>query len=237
VKPIQLVCLPFAGAGASFFREWKPLLPQGMDILPVQLPGREERFAEPLLTDVESAADEAAEQVTGRLGGAAQVMIFGHSLGAVLAFELARRLADTATVPLTGLFVSGSPGPWSGRAQRATGLDDDAFLARIRGFAGYTHPALEVPEMRELLLPLLRADVEMHENYRPRSAEPLTVPVTSVRGRDDELVTAAQAAGWADATRGGFTTAELDGGHMYLTTEAASLLARIGEAAGTAASR
>ncbi|GGN42446.1 thioesterase II family protein [Streptomyces fuscichromogenes] len=236
MKPIRLVCLPFAGAGASFFREWTPLLPEGMDILPVQLPGREERFAEPLLTDVESAADEAAAQVTDGLEGAAQVVVFGHSLGAVLAFELARRLADTGT-PLCGLFVSGSPGPWSGRAQRATGLDDDAFLASIRGFAGYTHPALEIPEMRELLLPLLRADVEMHENYRPRSAEPLTVPVTSVRGRDDELVTAAQAAGWAEATRGGFTTAELDGGHMYLTTEAAGLLARIGEAAGTAASR
>ncbi|MEV7979520.1 alpha/beta fold hydrolase [Streptomyces sp. NPDC086519] len=237
MKPIRLVCLPFAGAGASFFREWQPLLPEDMDIVPVQLPGREERFVEPPLTDVHSAADAAADEVAGSLEGASQVMVFGHSLGAVLAFELVRRLAATGTVPLTGLFVSGSPGPWSGRTQRATGLDDDAFIARIRGFAGYTHPALEIPEMRELLLPLLRADVEMHENYRPRSAEPLTVPVTSLRGRSDELVTAAQAAAWSDVTRGGFTTAELDGGHMYLTTEATRLLTLIGKAAEKAASR
>ncbi len=226
-----LICLPFAGAGASFFREWRPLLPEGLDLLPVQLPGREERFAEPPLTDVERAADEAAEQTTDLVKDAAQVVIFGHSLGAVLAFELARRLGETGTVPLRRLVVSGSPGPWNGRSERASGLDDTAFLARVRAFAGYTHPALESPEMRELLLPLLRADVEMHENYRPRSRAPLTVPITSVRGRGDELVSAEQTAEWAAATRGDFSTAELDGGHMYLTTAAADLLALIAKVA------
>ncbi|GAA5039864.1 surfactin synthase thioesterase subunit [Thermocatellispora tengchongensis] len=219
-----VLCLPFAGAGASFFHPWCRLGVPGVEVVPVQLPGRERRLAEPPYRDVHEAADGLLPGVLASVSGAEKVALFGHSLGAVLAYELARRLSAEGAVPVARLFVSGSPGPWTQRERRATGLDDDAFLARVKEFAGYRHEAFDEPEMRELLLPTLRADVEMHENYRPVSREPIAVPVTAIRGGDDTLVTAGDVAQWREATRLDFATAELPGGHMYLTDGARPLL-------------
>ncbi|MDX3851639.1 thioesterase II family protein [Streptomyces sp. AK02-01A] len=219
-----LICLPFAGAGPSFFTPWTAYAPAWMRVLPVRLPGREKRFAEPAHTTAAPAVEDAYGQVTEALEAGTRVALFGHSMGAVLAYELAHRLEQDRAVRLDALFVSGSPGPWTVRADRAGGLPDDEFVARVRSFAGYAHPALEDPEMRELLLPSLRADVQLHETYRPLSDRPLSGPVTSVRGRTDTLVSAVEAAQWADATTGKLTTAELDGGHMYLTREPRALL-------------
>ncbi|MFI7547033.1 thioesterase II family protein [Actinoplanes sp. NPDC049599] len=225
--PDGLLCLPFAGAGASFFRPWQDLAPAGLEVVALQLPGREWRLAEEPCATVQETVDvllpEAAE-IARRLRG---VALFGHSLGAVIAYELARRLVADARCPVALLVVSGSPAPWHGRSDRATALDDDEFLLRIEEFAGYRHEALADPEMRELILPTLRADVRMHEEYEPGSRDPIDVPVTAVRGSDDELVTAADTAAWRDATRAGFTVEEFDGGHMYLTDRAGPLLSGI----------
>jgi surfactin synthase thioesterase subunit len=224
MEPTVLVCLPFAGAGASFFKKWQPAAPAGLRMLAVQPPGREERFVDDPATRVAPVADEACSWVLPRLEGAGRVALFGHSLGAVLAYELAHRLAEASPVPVVRLFVSGSPGPWTPRPDRATGLDDERFMARVRRFAGYDHPAMNDPEMLDLLLPLLRADVEMHESYRPSSDRPLPVPITALRGRDDDLVDADGCAQWADATSAEFSAIELDGGHMYLTEGEETLL-------------
>ncbi|MEU6231554.1 alpha/beta fold hydrolase [Kitasatospora sp. NPDC047058] len=211
----SLVCLPFAGGGAGFYRAWKNLPAPAPRIVPLQLPGREELFLDEPFTDAATAAAALAPKVA-ELAGGGPVALFGHSLGAVLAFELARVLERQPESGLTHLFVSGSPGPWTGRGNRATGLDDDAFLARVQEFAGYEHDALADPDMRELLLPILRADVEMHENYRPGSDEPLHTPVTSLRATGDTLVTRAEAEEWRQATTAAFRLVEPAGGHMYL---------------------
>jgi surfactin synthase thioesterase subunit len=222
-----LVCLPFAGGGATFFKKWQPEAPPGLDIVAVQPPGREERYVDDPFTTVEAVVGEAYDWLLPQLAGAGRVALFGHSLGAVLAYELAHRLAAATSV--TRLFVSGSAGPWQPRRQRATGLPDDAFVQAVRRFAGYTHPAMDDPEMREILLPSLRADVEMHESYVAPRDRPLPVPITALRGRDDELISAEQCAEWTGATTAGFDLIERDGEHMYLTTGAAGLLRRLGE--------
>ena len=224
MNSIPLLCFPFAGAGASFFRPWKDLVRGRFEVMPIQLPGREKRFVEEPYRDVAQAIEGVLPDVLKQIEGYPRVAIFGHSMGAILAYELARRLVETAAVGVELLVVSGSPGPWHGREQRATGLDDEAFLARVREFAGYSHAALSNPDMRAMLLPVFRADVELHENYQPSSDQPLAVPILSVRGASDEIVSAKQIAQWQQATNESFSVVELSGGHMYLTETPAQLL-------------
>jgi len=222
----SLACLPFAGSGAGFYRAWRKLESDRFRVIPLQLPGREERFGDEPFTDAAEAARELAPELV-REAGDDPVALYGHSLGAVVAFELARELERLDEVRLIHLFPSGSPGPWTGRSARATGLGDDEFLARVIEFAGYRHEAFDDPEMRELLLPMFRADVAMHESYVPSSTATLRVPVTAMRGVDDALVPADDAAQWAKTTSGPFGTVEIPGGHMYLVDEPERTLAAI----------
>ncbi|MEV5676432.1 MULTISPECIES: thioesterase II family protein [unclassified Streptomyces] len=219
-----VLCVPFAGAGASVFRPWLPLCENRFDLAAVQLPGREQRFAEEPYQDVAVAVEGLMPEVLERVSGGGPVVLFGHSLGAVLSYEIAHRLAATDGVELAALVVSGSPGPWTRRENGASGLDDEQFLERVKEFAGYRHEALEDPEMRELLLPSLRADVEMHESYVALSDTPLPVPITSVRGSTDTLVTPDQAMEWGKATGREFDFVEVEGGHMYLVDNAEGLI-------------
>ncbi|MCE6999218.1 alpha/beta fold hydrolase [Saccharothrix sp. S26] len=220
----RLVCLPFGGAGASFFRPWSAIAGDRLEVVPVQLPGRERQIDLDPYTDVHEAVTGLLPDLLAQLDGS-RVVLFGHSLGAVLAHELAHRLLAAPGVELLRLVVSGSPAPGVRRELTATGLaDDDEFLARVKQIAGYAHEALDDPEMRELILPTLRADVEMHETYVPSTEEPLAVPITAVRGVDDALVSADEAAGWAKVTSRDFELVEVPGGHMYLTDSAPALL-------------
>ncbi|MFI7498886.1 thioesterase II family protein [Streptomyces sp. NPDC049687] len=232
-----LVCLPFAGAGASFFRPWQRVAGDRLTILPLQLPGRERRIDQEPYTDARTATDGLLADLRTALADDPElprrIAVFGHSLGAVLAYELAHRLAEApGDLELVRLFVSGSPQPAEQRTRRATGLPDDAFLARVNEFAGYTHEALDDPEMRELILPTLRADVEMHESYTPSTDLALPAPLTVLRGSHDELVSRDEAAAWAKVAGADFRTVELSGGHMYLTESAAELLDVVAADAG-----
>ena len=210
VPNLQVVCIPFAGSGASFFRNANP--PVDITIISVQLPGREERFTEPPPTDVRSAADEIADSVRNAIDKAAPTVIFGHSLGAVLAFETARRLPRS----ISHLFVSGSPDPWHPRSERAADLTDSEFLDQVEKLAQYRHPALEHPEMREIVLPALRADVATHEAYAAMPGDAVDVPITALRGSDDRLVSEEAMLGWRQATSGPFALTTVSGEHMYL---------------------
>lgn len=224
-QPFTLVCLPFAGSGASFYRAWPPVPFGGPGrVLAVQFPGREELFGEEPFDDVRTAGAALVPDVLAESAPDAPLVLFGHSLGAVVAYEMARVVERSHPGRLGHLYVSGSPGPRGGRAERATGLDDEEFLACVHEFAGYRHEAFDVPELRELLLPVLRADVAMHENYQPADDEPLSAPITALRGADDLLVSARQSHEWADWTTGAFAYQELPGSHMYLAESPDPLL-------------
>ncbi|MFB7300043.1 thioesterase II family protein [Streptomyces rubiginosohelvolus] len=225
----SLVCLPFAGGGAGFYRAWPKDRTAEVRVVALQLPGREERFGDAPFTDVRVAARRLVEDLRRRVPADGPFALFGHSLGAVLAYEMARELEEQGAAGLCHLFVSGSPGPWTSRDERATGLDDDSFVEQVSRFAGYRHSALDQPALRDVLLPTLRADVEMHENYKPSSSEPLSVPITTLRGADDGLVPREQCAQWSAATRGGFTSLELPGGHMYVADDASRVLDTVAE--------
>jgi surfactin synthase thioesterase subunit len=218
-----LLCVPYAGAGAAFYHPWRASAPAGLQLVALQLPGREERIEEPPCGDVAAAVADLAGQLDALSG---PVAVFGHSYGAVLGYELARLLAVKG-VDVRHLFASGSPAPDAGRGTHTAHLSDDEFVDRIGEFAGYRHPAFEIPELREMLLPALRADVHAHEAYQHRWREPSPVPVTCLRGRDDHLVPPGYAAGWQRVTSRPVERLEFDGGHMYLTDHAPAVLAAI----------
>ncbi|MEV7327314.1 alpha/beta fold hydrolase [Micromonospora sp. NPDC093244] len=218
-----LICLPFAGAGTSYYHAWRPLCGDRFDIRPGLLPGRERRIDAEPLRDVHAAVDD----LLPTLAVAGEVVLFGHCLGALIAFELAHRLVAEPDVTVAALFVSGAAAPAEERSLGATGLPDDAFLDRVAGFAGFTDAAMSDPELRELILPTLRADVEMFERYAPSTAELLPVPITAVVGRDDVLVPRDKVAGWSRSTSKDFAMIDLPGGHMYLTDSVEQVLSLI----------
>ncbi|MGK5543846.1 thioesterase II family protein [Streptomyces sp. URMC 127] len=229
-----VLCFPPAGAGASFYHSWLGHR-EDLRIVPVQLPGRERRMAEPECTDMGTLIGTIVPELLEELDGTAPVVVFGHSYGALLAYETVRALSERAPgLPLL-LVVSGSTGPRTPRAGRVTGLPDDEFVAGVARIAGYRHPALDEPELRDLLLPTLRTDVALHENYRHDGVTRLGVPVLAVRGSDDDLVSAADLAEWQEVTSASFEQAEIAGGHMYLVDSWAALLDLLGRAAGAAA--
>jgi len=137
------------------------------EVEPVLLPGRERRLLDPPCLRIEAAVDDALSRLRGKVEAASSVTVFGHSLGAVLAYAFVLRLAVETGIQASRLIASGSHPPHEPRPRNATGLGDDAFLAKVSEFAGFNDPAMLDPEMRELLLPTLRADVEMHESYLP----------------------------------------------------------------------
>ncbi|MFE9687332.1 thioesterase II family protein [Streptomyces sp. NPDC006285] len=210
-----LLCVPFAGAGPSFFHPWRELSAGRWRVTSVELPGKERRILEEPYRNVVEAAKNSVDDIVADLGEGTRTVLFGHSLGAVLAYELVPLLTARG-VHVERLVVSGSPGPWTQRERRAAGLPDEEFLARVEEFAGFRHEALDHPEMRELILPVLQADCEMHESYVPSTDEPVPVPICSLRGASDGLVTAEEAQQWRAATTAEFTWAEFPGDHMYL---------------------
>jgi surfactin synthase thioesterase subunit len=216
-------CFPYAGAGASVYRGFKSPAAAGIAIAGVQLPGREELFDEAPYATIDAAAADLAAQVEESARGR-RYWLFGHSFGAVVAFEVARRLCGSRAAAPQRLVVSGSVAPGTSLGRSSSDLTDDEFVARVEQIAGYAHPALNEPELRELLLPSLRADVALHESYRPAPAAPLGIPITALRGTQDASVSAADCAQWAAWTSAGFTYAEIAGSHMYLAEDPASLI-------------
>jgi surfactin synthase thioesterase subunit len=223
MHPLPVLCFPPAGAGASFYGRWQGQS-SSLEIIPVDLPGRERRYAEPPHTDLNALVAQLAIELQAVVGETSQLAVFGHSFGAVLAYETLRELLARDMSRHTVLFVSGSAGPGTVRANPIAGLPDAEFLAAVRRITGYSDPALDNLELRELLLPALRADVEMHESYRPVSAEPLTVPVVSIRGSADALVSSEAAAEWQAVTTRELRTTEIHGGHMYLVSSWTSVI-------------
>jgi surfactin synthase thioesterase subunit len=205
------------------FTPWNQQLAPEFNLIPVQLPGREKLFMHPPLTNVGDAttlvsSDPAIKQA---VADSDTLIIFGHSFGAILAYEFAKTLQNFRSYTLV---VSGSPAPDRPRAHRSAGLDDDDFVAQVKVLSGFEHPALEDPEMRELLLPALRADVRMHEEYMPQAPLVIRYPLVCIRGKSDALVDRQDALAWEGFTDSAFTYLEADGDHMYLADSIALLV-------------
>ncbi len=216
MSSVPVVCFPYAGAGAGVYRRWRDRLPATIHLVPIQLPGREERFGNELPPSLQQLAQECAEMLLPLVEGSEEYAVLGHSFGAVVAYEATRSIECWGGRPPRRLIVSGAAGAWLPRRQKTQALTDDELVRHVQEVAGYQDPAFDHPELRALLVPTLRADMLLNEGYRPASRTPLAVPVTALRGRDDRTVSRADAQRWSEVTGGDFALEELPGGHLHL---------------------
>ncbi|MEU8053379.1 MULTISPECIES: thioesterase domain-containing protein [Micromonospora] len=222
--PVRLFCLPYAGAGASAFREWQRAFGADVEVLPVQLPGRENRISE----DPNFTVADVAAAIAGRADR--PYAIYGHSMGGRVGFEVVRELRRTGGPLPLRLYVGGARAPHVDDASLFDGLstvDDEELLRRLGDGGGLPPEVLAHPELVELLLPLLRADFGRVDSYRYVPGEPLPVPVVAFSGRSDRAVSHAQSAAWERHTAAGFTLHEIDGGHFFLQDCLPELVAAI----------
>ncbi|MGY0231935.1 thioesterase domain-containing protein [Longispora urticae] len=216
---VLLFCLPYAGGGAGAFRAWRGAFPAAVDVQPVQLPGRESRLAEP--------AEFAPELVAAAIAGRADrpYAIYGHSMGARLGFEVIRCLRRTGARLPERFYVGASrPPDLVEPIARIADLPDDAFVRGLEELGGTPVGVLDVPELREMLLPVLRADFAWIDGYRYEDEEPLAVPVVGFAGGADRSVPPELMAGWDRHTGAGFRLHTLPGDHFFLNADMARVV-------------
>jgi pyochelin biosynthetic protein PchC len=228
----RLVCFPHAGGGTLFFHSWVKHVGPDVELLAVGYPGRESRFEDPLVGSVAEAARAVADALLAE--PARETVLFGHSMGASIAYETLRLLEADGRSDVTRLCVSARRATGFPEPMRTTPRDDDELLSSMRQLGG-THPELlENASFREMLFPIIRNDYLLVDTYRPDpDAKLLDVDVQVVIGADDPRVKPEEAAAWEGVTRGSFDMWTMTGGHFYLTEHVADVvsLALTGELA------
>ncbi len=215
----RLVCFPHAGGSASYFHPVSAALSPAVEVLAVQYPGRQDRRTDPLVDDLFVLADQLAEILAAEPGPLA---FFGHSMGASLAFEVARRLEPRGT-ELLGLFVSGRRAPSAFRDERFHQESDNGLLAEVKRLSGTDAKVLEDDEIIRMVLPALRNDYKAAETYRYRPGPDVSCPVLALIGDHDPKVTADEARQWATHTSGAFELRTYPGAHFYLNEHHAAV--------------
>ncbi|MCE4056447.1 thioesterase II family protein [Pseudomonas sp. Au-Pse12] len=221
---LNLLCLPYSGASAMVYSRWRRQLPPWLHLQPVELPGRGSRYAEPLHTDMRGLARQLALEVRATLR--APYALFGHSLGALLACELAHALRALGCPEPVALFASGTAAP-TRRSEYDRGFaepkTDAQLIEQLRTLNGTREEVLANEELMSLTLPILRADFLLCGSFRPLQRPLLNCPVHVLGGKADRA-TAEQLIAWSQETHGSFSVDMLAGGHFFIHEHEAKVL-------------
>jgi medium-chain acyl-[acyl-carrier-protein] hydrolase len=224
---LRLFCFHYAGATAAIFRGWREHLPSWVELIAVQLPGRDYRMGEPLLDDSEPVVEELAAILPPLLDR--PYVFFGHSMGALISRDLAHSLRRQG-LPEPDLFIaSGRSAPshrWTDAGAQA--LPDEAFIETVRDYNGTPEELITDPDLRELWMPRLRADLTISAMHRYVEQPPLTCPMLVLHGTVDRLVTDAGLRAWARETSGPLRYVRYPGNHFFLHSQEKALLADLG---------
>jgi surfactin synthase thioesterase subunit len=221
----RLFCFPYAGGGAAAYRLWPSGLPGEMEMLAIQLPGRANRLRETPIASVPELVENLIPALLPWMD--LPFAFFGHSMGAVLASEVARALHQRGHALPRHLIVSGRRPPHvHGTEQPLHGLPDDQFISRInQRYGGIPAELLEHADLMALLLPALRADITALETHRPHQRPPLPIPLSVFGGADDLLTPREHLDAWRSETSSALRVRVFPGGHFYLDGRRDELLA------------
>jgi len=231
---VRLVCLPHAGGSAPFYSDLAKALSPGIEVIAVQYPGRLERRRDPLMENLTELADVLTGELLPLADG--ELALFGHSLGTIVAFEVARRLQARGRTPVR-LFASGRGAPSRHRREFSARPDDQALIQLIRGLGGTDPRVFDNEAVMQLALPVLRADYNLVDTYHYEPGPPLNCPVTALNGKEDHKVAPADAEAWSEHTTGSFESLLFPGGHFYLVDQHAevtgTIAARLADSCGS----
>jgi pyochelin biosynthesis protein PchC len=224
----RLICFPAAGGSASFYYPLSQAMRGTAEILAVQYPGRQDRRAEKNVDSIPELADRVFNALRDLLDR--PPALFGHSMGAVVAFEVARRMERDARLRPAILIVSGRRAPSCTRTENVHRRDDEGVIAEIRRLNGTDTSLLDDDDVVRMILPALRGDYRAVETYAYQPGPKLICPVTVFVSDGDPQVTMDEARAWQEHTTGEFSLQSFHGGHFYLTAQPAAVAARIAEA-------
>lgn len=223
---VRLFCFPYAGGGASAFQAWQPLLPEKIDLCLIQLPGREARMREQPYTYLPTLLDALVPALFPYLDQ--PFAFFGHSLGSLICFELARYLRAHQEPQPFHIFVSGCRAPHTPSTERPIHeLPEAEFISELQRLNGTPASLLANRELMQLLMPMLRADFSLFETYTYKAEEPLACPISAFGGIHDSRATRQQIAPWSEHTTNTFTLQMFPGDHFFLNEGRKLLIERI----------
>ncbi|MFG2957399.1 thioesterase II family protein [Streptomyces sp. NPDC048291] len=225
----KLVCFPAAGAGASAYRTWAGRLSSDVGVLAVRYPGREDRFGDPFPPRLEALADDIADALQELTRH--RLVLFGHSMGASLAHEVALRFQERGCPP-AALCVSGRRPTHALAGRQMISGTDEEIIAHVVSFDASRAAVFADPDLREIVLPAVRADYHLVDDYAGGRRPLLDCPVYGYTGDSDSEVTPEQMRRWAELTRDSFRLRVLPGGHFYLRAEEPGLLADLSAVLG-----
>jgi len=212
---VSLLCFPHSGAGASMYTAWIKQIPGQVVVCPVEFPGHGQRLREPLLRDIESLVDNLAASIGPLVRQ--PFAFFGHSMGALVCFELVRRLRKQYQREPIHLFISANSAPHLANLDEPlSALAEDILVQKVKELNGSAAEFLDIPELREVFLPVLRADFALCETYGYHPDEPLHCPVTVLGGLNDKTVSRADLEAWKIYTTGPFRVRMFPGDHFYI---------------------
>ena len=223
----RLICFPYAGGGASAFKDWAALIPEDIELCIVQMPGREERLREPLITDMTVLVEALSQELLAYTDR--PFAFFGHSMGAMVSFEVARQLRTMNAPMPRHLFLSSRAAPHlQDTSEPLRFLDNEVFIDRLHALYGAVPDAIrQSTELQKVFLPILRADVTLLETHAFVTGQPLDCPVTVLGGTADPAISKTMLAGWSENTSGEFEQHEFEGGHFYVHAEKDQLVALV----------
>jgi medium-chain acyl-[acyl-carrier-protein] hydrolase len=225
---MRLFCVPYAGGSPLVFADWPADLPPDVEVGLIQLPGRGMRLSQPPFTRVEPLIESLAPALHPFLDK--PFALFGHSMGGLICFELARVLRSKFQLEPEVLFASGRQAPpLRDRTTVTFDLPEREFVKELRLLNGTPPEVLAHPELMKLLVPLLRADFEFCQTYVYQPGPPLTCPLSVFGGEEDGEVNQEELAGWRPYTTGAFSLRMLPGDHFFIRTARPQLLRMISE--------